>query len=58
MAGGLLAALLLAPAGLDAQGAGAVKQTALARVTLAEAIAADPELRRAVVAKNAGGSGP
>jgi hypothetical protein len=45
----------LAPAVLLAQGATAVKQMAHARVKLAEQIAADPEIRKAVAAKNAEG---
>jgi hypothetical protein len=53
LAGIALAAL--APATLRAQAAVAVKQMALARVRLAEQIAADPELRKAVLAKNAEG---
>jgi hypothetical protein len=43
----------LAPATLLAQGATAVKQMAHARVKLAEQIAADREIRKAVAAKNA-----
>jgi len=45
----------LAPATLLAQGAASVKQMAHARVKLAEQVAADPEIRRAVAAKNAEG---
>jgi hypothetical protein len=45
----------LAPGVLLAQGATSVKQMALARVKLAEQVAADPEIRRAVAAKNAEG---
>lgn len=45
--------LVLAPAALLAQGTAAVKQTALARVTLAGQIAADATIRKAVAAKNA-----
>jgi len=51
----LLALAALAPATLRAQAAVEVKQMALARVRLAEQIAADPELRKAVLAKNAEG---
>jgi hypothetical protein len=51
----LLSLTILAPATLRAQAAVAVKQMALARVRLAEQIAADPELHKAVVAKNAEG---
>jgi len=42
-----------APSALLAQGATAVKQMAHARVKLAEQIAVDPEIRKAVAAKNA-----
>jgi hypothetical protein len=49
-----LALAALAPATLRGQ-AVAVKQMALARVKLAEQIAADPELHKAVLAKNAEG---
>ena len=44
-----------APSALLAQGATAVKQMAHARVKLAEQIAADPEIRKALAAKNAEG---
>jgi hypothetical protein len=47
--------LLLAPAVLLAQTAAAVKQMAYARVKLAERIAADPDIRKAVAAKNGQG---
>jgi len=46
---------VLAAGTLLAQGAASVKQMAYARVRLAEQIAADPELRKAVAAKNAEG---
>ena len=46
---------ILAPAVLLAQGAASVKQMAHARVKLAERAAADPEIRKAVAAKNAEG---
>jgi hypothetical protein len=49
------ALLAVAPAALFAQEAAAVKQMAHARVRLAEQVAADPELRKAVAAKNAEG---
>jgi hypothetical protein len=45
----------LAPGVLLAQGTTAVKQMAHARVKLAEQIAADPEIRKALAAKNAEG---
>jgi hypothetical protein len=45
----------LASATLLAQGAASVKQMAHARVRLAEQLAGDPEIRKAVVAKNAEG---
>lgn len=45
----------LAPGALLAQGATAVKQMAHARVKLAEQVAGDPEIRKAVAAKNAAG---
>ena len=45
----------LAPATVGAQGVASVKQMALARVKLAEQLAGDPELRKAVAAKNAEG---
>lgn len=52
----LLAVPLLAAAvPLLAQGAAAVKQMAHARLKLAEQVAADPEIRKAVAAKNAQG---
>ena len=51
----LLALATLAPTALRAQGAVAVKQMALARAKLAEQVAADPEIRKAVAAKNAEG---
>jgi hypothetical protein len=51
----LLPLTALAPALLLAQGAASVKQMAHARVRLAEQVAADPELRKAVAAKNAEG---
>jgi hypothetical protein len=47
--------LVLCPAALGAQGSASVSQMAHARVRLAEQMAADPELRKAVVAKNAEG---
>jgi hypothetical protein len=47
--------LLCAPAALFGQGAASVKQTALARVTLAQQMAADPVILQAVAAKNAEG---
>jgi hypothetical protein len=51
----LLAAVAVAPAAAfaQAQTPAAVKQMAHARVKLAEQLAADPELRKAVAAKNA-----
>lgn len=45
----------LAPGVLLAQGATSVKQMAHARVKLAEQVAGDPEIRKAVAAKNAEG---
>lgn len=51
--GTLIALMAFAPAVVLAQAATAVKQMALARVKLAEQIAADPELKKAVAAKNA-----
>jgi hypothetical protein len=53
----VLAALLIAPVPGWGQAptAARVKQTAYARVVLAHAIAADPEVRKAVAAKNAEG---
>ena len=51
----LLSLAALAPATLRAQAKVAVKQMALARVKLAEQVAADPELHKAVLAKNAEG---
>jgi hypothetical protein len=50
-----VAFVAFAPALVLAQGAPAVKQMALARVRLAEQIAADPELKKAVAGKNAEG---
>jgi hypothetical protein len=44
---------MLAPAALQAQTPAAVKQMAHARVKLAEQMAADPQLRKAVTSKNA-----
>lgn len=51
----LVAVAALAPCVLLAQDTAAVKQMALARVKLAEQIAADPEIRKAVEAKNTEG---
>jgi hypothetical protein len=53
----VLATLLAGPASSFAQtpAAAAVKQVAYARVALAHAVASDPEIRKAVAAKNAEG---
>jgi len=51
----LIVLTTFAPVMLLAQGAASVKQMAHARVKLAEQVAADPEIRKAVAAKNAEG---
>ena len=53
--GTLIAFMAFAPSVVLAQAATAVKQMALARVKFAEQIAADPDLKKAVAAKNAEG---